>query len=99
MAYKTALQNPPASNLLQSPGDARTEASGLFVDNVLLNLHARTHRTTDQSDDEDSEDALEGDAVKAADSVDHETDNFWNGEDVAMEGDVDPCEDILLHTP
>jgi hypothetical protein len=73
------LDPPPALNLLQSSGDARTEASGLFIDNVLLNLHARTHRTTDQSNDEDSEEALEGD-------------DFWDGEDVAMEGDVDPHE-------
>jgi hypothetical protein len=68
--------------------------SGRFADNVLLNL-ARTCRTTNQSDDEDSEDALEGNAVEAADSVDHETDDFWNGEDVAVEGDVDPREGIV----
>jgi hypothetical protein len=41
------------------------------------------------------EDALEGDAVEAADSVDHETDDFWSGEDVGMEGDVDPREGIV----
>jgi hypothetical protein len=84
---------PPASNLPRSPGDSRTEASGRFVDNVLLDLHARTPRTTDQNNVnnvEDSEDALEGDAVEAAAPVDHETDGFWNGEDVPMEGDVDP---------
>jgi hypothetical protein len=89
------LNPPPASNLLQPPGDALTEASGLFVDDVLLGLHARTHRTTDQSDDEDSEGALEGDAVEAADYADHETDDFWNGEDVAVEGDADPREGIV----
>jgi hypothetical protein len=50
--------------------------SGFFVDNVLLNLHAQTHRTTDQSDDEDSKDALEGDAVEGADTIDHKTDDF-----------------------
>jgi hypothetical protein len=88
------LDPPAASNLLQSPGDQRTEASGLFVDNVSLNLHARTRRTG-QSDDEDSEDDLEGDVV-AADSVDHESDDFWNGEDVATESDdVDPREGII----
>ena len=32
--------------------------------------------------------------VEAADSVDHKTDD-WNGEDVAMEGDVDPREGIV----
>jgi hypothetical protein len=86
------LDPPPASNLLQSPGDACTEASGRFVDNVLLNLHARTRRITD---DKDSEDDLEGDVV-AADSVDHESDDFWNGEDIAKEGDdVDPREGIV----
>jgi hypothetical protein len=89
------LDPPPASNLLQPPVDALTEASGPFLDDVLLNLHTRTHRTTDQSDDEDSEGALEGDAVEAADYVDHETDDFWNGEDVAVEGDADPREGIV----
>jgi hypothetical protein len=90
------LLNPlPASNLLHSTGDAHTESSALIVDNILRNLHIRTRRTTDQSDDEDSEDALEGDTVEGADSVDHETDDSWNGEDVAMEGDVDPREGIV----
>src|SRR5258708_973196 len=68
-----------------------TEASGLFLDNFLLDLHTRTHQTTDQSDDEDSEGALEGDAVEAGDYVVHETDDFWNGEDV----DMDPREGIV----
>ena len=89
------LDSPPASNLLQLPGDARTEASGLSADSILLNLHARTHRTTDQSNDEDSEDTLESDAAEAADSVDHETDGFWNGDDVVTQGDMDPCEGIV----
>ena len=88
------LGSPQASNIPQSPGDARTEASGLFVDDVLLDLHARTHRTADQSHDEDYGDTLEGDADEVADPVDHETDDFWNGEDVAM-GDVDPREGIV----
>ena len=87
------LDPPPASNLLQSPGDALTEASGLFVDDVPLNLHTQTHRTTDQSDDEDSEGSLEGDAP--ADYIDYETDDFWNGEDVAVEGYADPREGIV----
>jgi hypothetical protein len=91
------LDPPPASNLLQPPGDALTEASGLFVDDVDLdlNLHTWTPQTTDQSDDEDSEGALEGDAVEAADYVDHETDDFWNGEDVVVEDDADPREGIV----
>ena len=34
--------------------------------------------------------------VEAADSVDHETDDFWDGEDtIAMQGDVDPREGIV----
>lgn len=33
-----------------------------------------------------------GDTVEAADSVYHETDYFWNGEDIVMQGDVDPRE-------
>jgi hypothetical protein len=70
--------------------------SGHSVDNLLLNLqNAQTHRNTDQSDDEDSEDALEGGAVEATDIVDHETDDLWDGEDVAMEGDVDPREGVV----
>ena len=89
------LDLPPALNLLQSPGDALTDASGLFVNNVLPNLHTRTHRTTDQSDDEDSEGALGGDAVVAPDYVDHETDDSWDGEDVAVESDADPREGIV----
>jgi hypothetical protein len=87
------LDPPPASNLLQPPGDALTEASGRVVDDVLLNLHTRTHRT-DQTDDEDPEGTLEGD-VEAADYADHETDDFFNGEDVAVEGDADPREGIV----
>jgi hypothetical protein len=89
------LNPPPASNILQSSGDALTEVSGPSVDNILLDLHARTHRTTDQSDDEDCEDALEGGAVEAAGSVDHETDDSWSGEEVAMEGDADSREGIV----
>lgn len=85
------LDPPPASNLLQSTGDAHTGSSVLIVDDILRKLYVRTHRTTDQSDDEDSEDALEG----GADSVDHETDDFWNGEDISMEGDLDPREGIV----
>ena len=94
-----SLDSPPlaASNLLQLPGGActdTTEASGLSVDSILLSLHAQTHRTTDQSDNEDSEDT-ESDAVEAADSVDCETDGSWNGEDVVMQGYVDPREGIV----
>jgi hypothetical protein len=79
------LDTPPAS----PAGDALT-ASAPLIDNILLNLHALTHR-----DDDDSEDALEGDAVEATNSVDHETDDFWDGEDVAMEDGVDPREGIV----
>ena len=64
-------------------------------DNVLLGLHARTHRTTDESDNEDSEDALEGDAAEAADTIDPGTDDFWDGEDVDIEGEVDPRKDVV----
>jgi hypothetical protein len=88
------LDPPPASNLLQSTGDAHTESSVLIIDDILRNLHVRTHRTTDRNDDEDFEDALEGDTVEGADS-DHETDGSWNGEDVTMDCDVDPREGIV----
>jgi len=84
-----------ASDLLQSPGDARTEASGRFLDDVLLDLHTRTHRTTDDNDNEDSEDAPEGGAVEAADAIDPETNDFSDGEDIDIEGDVDPREGIV----
>ena len=53
------------------------------------------HAPSNQSDDEDSEGAIEGDAVEATDHFDYETDDFWNGEDVAVEGDVDPREGIV----
>src|SRR5713226_6748170 len=86
------LDPPPVSNLLQLPEDALTEVSGLFLDDFLLDLHTQTYQTTDQSDDEDSEGALEGDAVEAGNYVVHETDDFWNGEDI----DMDPCEGIVL---
>jgi hypothetical protein len=43
----------------------------------------------------DSEDALEGNAVEAADSIDRRTDDSWNEEDVVMKGDVDPREGIV----
>src|SRR5260221_9311741 len=77
--------------LIPQAGYTLTEASGLFLDNFLLDLHTRTHQTTDQSDDEDSEGALKGDAVEAGNYIVHETDNFWNGEDV----DMDPHEGIV----
>jgi len=52
-------------------------------DDVLPNLHARTHRTTDESDDEDYEDTLEGDAAEAIDF------------DVDIEGEVDPRKGVV----
>jgi len=85
----------PSLPLLDLPGAARTEVSGLPVDDIPLDLHARTHRTIDQSDDEDSEDSLEGDTVEATDSADDETDDFRSKEDVDMEGDLDPREGIV----
>jgi hypothetical protein len=67
--------------------------SGRFIEDVLLNLHSRTHRTTDKSDDEDSDDALEGDAAKAGNTTDPGTDESLDEEDV--EDEVDPCEGII----
>jgi len=86
--------DPVASDSSQSPGDSCTEVSGHFVDGVLL-LHTRAYRPSDQSDDGDSKDSLEEDAVEAVDSVDQVTDEFWNGEDSAMEDVVDPHEGIV----
>ena len=54
----------------------------------------RTHRATDESDI-DCEDALEGDATEAADSIGPGNDGLWNGEDVNTEGEVDPREGIV----
>ena len=85
--------NPPADlDLLQSPGDARTVPSHHFANDVLLGLHAQTHRNIDESDDKGSEDALEEDAGEAADSIDPGTDD---GEDVDMEGEVDLCKGVI----
>jgi len=88
-----SLDPPAALDLLQSPGDGRTIPSGRFFDDVLLSLHARTHRTTDESDNEDSDDALEGDAAEAANTIDPGTDDSWDEEDV--EDEVDPREGIV----
>ena len=78
------------------------------TDNISSTSHSRVdasdhpqfstselHAPSNQSDDEDSEGAIEGDAVEATDHFDYETDDFWNGEDVAVEGDVDPREGIV----
>jgi hypothetical protein len=83
------------SSLLQPPGDAPTNAPSHLVDDVLRSFHAQTHRTTDESNNRDSEDALKGDAVEAANSIGPKTDDFWNREDVDMEGDVNPREGIV----
>jgi len=86
--------DPPADlGLLQLPEDAHTVPSRRFVNEVLLDLHAQTHRITDETDDESSEDALKGDT----DSVDPRIDDFQNGEDVDMEGKVDPREGVILN--
>jgi len=86
--------DPPADlGLLQLPEDACTVPSHRFVDEVLLDLHARTHRITNETDDESSEDALKGDT----DSVDPGIDDFQNGEDVDMEGEVDLHEGVVLN--
>jgi len=89
------LDLPGALNLLQSPGYAHTILSGHVVDNTLLNLHAWTHRATDESDNKDSEDTLKGDATEAVDSVDPGTNDLWNEEDFGTEEEVDPHEDII----
>jgi len=88
------LDLPEASNLLQSPGYAHTIPSGHVVDDILLNLYAWTHQATDESNNEDSEDALGGDVTEAAGPG---TGNLWNGEDIDMEEKEDPHGDITLH--
>ena len=81
--------------------------SGRFVKDVLLRFHAQRHQTTDGSDNEDSDDtsgdsgnedsddALDGDEVKATDAINPKTNDFRNGENVDIEGGVDPHEGIV----
>lgn len=88
------LLDPPAAlDPLQSPGDGRTIPSSRFLDDVLLSLYTRTHRTTNESDNEDSDNALEGDAADAADTIDPGTDDSSEEEDV--EDEVDSHEGIV----
>jgi hypothetical protein len=98
-ASSSSSDQPPFDFDPSSPtspaGDASTEASGPSLDKALLDIYALRHRTSYRSDDEDSEDVLEEDVVEAVDFVDHETSDFWDGEDVAMEGGVDPREGIV----
>jgi hypothetical protein len=89
------LDPPAASDTPQSPGYTRAIPSSRFVDDVLLKLHTRTHRATDESDNEDSEDASEEDAAEAAGSTGPWTDDFWTGEDVDTDGEVDPRKGIV----
>jgi len=87
--------DPPADlDLPQLPEDAHTVPPCRFTDNVLLDLHAWTHQNPDENNDGDPEDAPEEDAVDA-DSIDPGTGDFWNEEDVGVEGEVDPCEGIV----
>jgi len=74
------------------------EVSNRFIDDILLNLHlhTQTHQAIDNSNNEGPEDAPEGDAVEAPDSVDPGTNDFSDGEDVDMEGNVDLCEGIIV---
>jgi len=88
------LDLPEASNLLQLPGYTCTIPSGRVINDILLNLHAQTHQATNESDNEDSEDALRGDVTKAAGPG---TGNLWNGEDIDTEEEEDPHGDIVLH--
>jgi len=83
---------------LPFPDPQCAEVSDHFIDDILLNrhLHTWTHQAIDNSDNEGPEDAPEGDAVKAPDSVDPGTNDFSDGEDVDMEGNVDLCEGIIV---
>ena len=73
-----------------------TVLSRHFADDILLDLHDQAHRTTDETDDENSEDAHKGDADEAADTIDPRTDDFWNREDIDTEGEVDLHEGVIL---
>jgi len=68
------LDPPAASDLPQLPGYTHPIPSSHSVNDILLNLHARTPRTTNGSDD-DFENALDGDAAEAAESIGSETDD------------------------
>jgi len=83
---------------LPFPDPQCAEVSDCFIDNVLLNLHlyTQTYQAINNSNNKGPEDAPKGDAVKAPDSVDPGTNDFSNGEDVDTEGDVDPCEGIIV---
>ena len=91
------LDIPEASNLLQLPGYTHTIPLGHVVNDILLNIYAQTHQATNESKNEDSEDAPKGDATGAADSISPGTGNLWNGEDIDMEEEEDPHGDIVLH--
>jgi len=88
------LDPPDDLDLPQPPGDACTIPSRQFADNVLLDLHAWTHRNPDENndDDKDPEDAPE----KDADSIDPGTGDSRNEEDIGVEDGVDPREAIAL---
>ena len=81
--------------LPQPPEDAHTVLPHCFADNILLDLHAWTHQNPNENNDGDPEDAPEEDAVDA-DSIDPGTGDFWNKEDVDVEGEVDPRKGIIL---
>ena len=81
--------DPPADlDLPQPPEDAHTVLPHRFANNILLDLHARTYQNPDENNDRDPKDAPEKDAVDA-DSIDPRTGDFWNEEDVDVEGEVD----------
>jgi len=86
------LDPPDDLDLPQPPGDACTIPSCRFADNVLLDIHAWTHRNPDENndDDKDPEDTSE----KDANSIDPGTGDSRNEEDVGMEDGVDPHEAI-----
>ena len=88
------LDPPDDLDLPQLPGDACTVPSHHFTDNILLDLHAQTHRNPNENNDNDKdpEDAPE----KDANSIDPGTGNFWNEEDIGMEDGVDLHEAITL---
>jgi len=88
------LNLPDNLDLPQLSGDACTVLSHHFADNVLLDLHAQTHRNPNENNDNDKdpEDAPE----KDANSIDPGTGDSQNEEDVGMEDGVDPHEAITL---
>ena len=82
--------DPPADLYLPQPPSTVSPRPRRSFDDILLGLHARTHRNPDESNDEGSEDAPEEIAVEDPELIDPGTE-----EDADMEDEVDPHEGVV----